>query len=153
MFAKLFGFGFHLAGTALIAQAAGDRGGGAPSAVDISLDLDECDRPPRQRSVSVENGVAAVLPALVHQTFGVAPAVFHEAIAVTVALALDPLQRGFDIRPDGADLIEIARALQIGACEHDEKRRGIDAAVIMMERYFAQDGHLALTDLMQNLAR
>ncbi len=47
---------------------------------------------------------------------------------------------------------EIAAALQIGAGQHDEERRGIDAAVITAERHFAQLGHFAVTHLVQDLA-
>ena len=94
----------------------------------------------------------AVLPALVDQPIGVAAAVFDEAVAVAVAVGLEPAQRRLDVRPELEHGGEIAGPLEVGAGEHDEERRGIDAAVVAAERHFAELGHLAEAHLVQDLA-
>ena len=44
-------------------------------------------------------------------------------------------------------------ALEIGAGQQHEQRRGIDAAIIAAERHFAELGHFAVPRFMQDLAR
>ena len=48
--------------------------------------------------------------------------------------------------------VEIAGALEIGARQHDEQRRRVDAAVVAAERHLAELGHLAVTGFMQDFA-
>ena len=48
--------------------------------------------------------------------------------------------------------VATSRSLQIGACQHDEQRRRVDAAVIPAKRHFPQFRHLAVADLMEDLA-
>src|SRR5690606_14548068 len=53
-----------------VTQSSGNPGGRAPGAVDIGLYLDQGDRTSRKRAVRVEDGIVAVLPALVRQPLG-----------------------------------------------------------------------------------
>ncbi len=64
-----------------------------------------------------------------------------------------PAQRRLDGRPQHANRLQIAGALQIGAGQHHEQRGGIDAAVIAAERDLPQLRHFAETYLVQDLAR
>ena len=81
-----------------------------------------------------------------------APRVFDEAVAVDVAVTVDPLERALDVGPDRLDQLSIAGALVVRAGEQDEQRRGVDAAVVAAERHFAEGGHFAAAHLVQNLA-
>src|SRR5690606_40134990 len=64
--------------------------------------------------------------------------VLHEPVAVAIAAALDPRERALDVGPDGLDQLAIARALVIGAGEHDEQRRRVHGTVIAPERHLAE---------------
>ena len=140
----------HLLVAAL--EAAGDRGGGAPGGVGVGLHLDQRDRAAGERAVGVEDRVVAVLPALVDQAVGVLPAVLDEAVAVAVAVDLDPGQRRLDVGPELEHGGEIAGAVEVGAGQHDEERRRVDAAVVAAERHLPELGHLAEAHLVQDLA-
>ena len=109
--------------------------------------------PRRQRAVGVEDGVVGVLPALVHQAVGRLPLVLDEAVAVAVAVAVDPAQGGLDVGPERLDERPVAGALVVGAGQQDEQRRGIDAAVVAAEGHLLQRRHLAVAGLVQDLAR
>ena len=121
----------HLLVAAL--EAAGDGGGGAPGAVGVGLHLHQRHRAAGEGAVGVEDRVVAVLPALVDQAFGVLPAVLDEAVAVAVAVDLEPGERRLDVGPELEHGGEIAGAVEIGAGEDDEERRGVDAAVVAAE--------------------
>ena len=56
------------------------------------------------------------------------------------------------MRPQAADEVEVAGALQVGAGQHQEERRRIDAAVVAAERHLAERRHLAAASLVQDLA-
>ena len=101
----------------------------------------------------MEDRVLRVFPALLHQAFGAAARVFDEAVAVAIAVALDPFQRVQDIRPDRANELGIARAAVIRAGQSDEQWRGVGGAVVAAERYLARARHFAAASLVQNLAR
>ena len=101
----------------------------------------------------MENGIPAVLPALVGQAVFAFPVIFDKAVAVAVAIFVDPGQRRLDIGPQRADGFLVAGAVEIARRQQHEQRRGIDAAVIAAERHFAQIGHFAGAHLMQDLAR
>ena len=100
----------------------------------------------------MENGVATVLPTLVDQALTRPPPIFDEAIAVAVAIPINPFERRLHVRPESPNRLEIVGAFKIGACQHDKKRRRIDAAVIAAERHLPQGGHLAVARFMKNLA-
>ena len=105
-----------------------------------------------QRAVGVEDRIVAVLPALVDQPGVALAAVLDEAVAVAIARLVHPAQRRQDVRPQPAHGLDVVGAFEIGARQHDEQRRGIDAAVVVAERHLAQQRHLALAHLVQDLA-
>src|SRR5918996_4086678 len=72
----------------------------ASGSVGIALDLDERDRPLGQGAVGVEDRIVAVLPALIDQPLTCPPAILDEAVAVTVAVLVDPSERRLDIGPE-----------------------------------------------------
>ena len=94
----------------------------------------------------------AVLPALVGQALLGLAGIFHEAVAVAVAVGVDPFQRELELRPDRPDRAEIARDLVILRCQHHEERRAVDGAVIVPEGHLAEHRHLAATGLVQHLS-
>ena len=128
-----------------------DFSGAEPGGVDVALNLAQGDRTLRQRAVGVKNGILRILPALLHQASGGTAEVFHEAVAIPIAIAVHPVQSHLDVGPYGTQKIEVARALVVGGGEHDEQGRRVDAAVIAVERDFAQQRHLAFARFMQDL--
>ncbi len=79
--------------------------------------------------------------------------VLDEAVAVAVAVVVDPVERALDVRPDVSEELAVARAVPILAGEHHEERRRVDAAVVAAERHFAHARHLAVAHLVDDLAR
>ena len=122
-------------------------------AVDVALHLGQRDRAFRQTAVGMEDGVLGILPALVGEPLLGRAVVFDEAVAVGIAGPVDPGERGLDGGPQIHDGGVVAGALGIETRQHDEQRRGIDAAVIKAERHLAQGCHLAFAHLVQDLSR
>src|SRR5690606_38903280 len=89
----------------------GNPFGGAPGAIGIGLHLDHRDRAARKGTVGVKDGIAAVLPALIGKATLRPAMIFHEAVAVAVAMALDPAEGGLDVRPQPAQGFDIAGAV------------------------------------------
>ena len=75
----------------------------APRGVDVALDLAERDRPLGEPAVGVKDRVVRVLPALMHEAVRRLARVLDEAVAVEVAVALDPVERGAECRPEALD--------------------------------------------------
>ena len=123
-----------------------------PGAIDIGLHFGERDRPARDAAIGMEDAVMAVLPALILQALIGQPAIFDKAVAIPVAMLVDPGERSLDLRHDAVQKADVAGAVEIGPGQHDEKRRGIDAAIIMAEGHLAQLGHFAAANLVQDLA-
>ena len=124
----------------------------APRRVDVPLDLAEGDWALGEPAVRVKHRVVRVLPALVHQAFGGLPRVLDEAVAVEVAVPLDPVDGGGDARPERGDEVAVAGALVVGRRQHDEERRRVVRAVVAPERDLAQRRHFAGARLVQDLA-
>src|SRR5262245_37339573 len=95
--------------------------------------------------------VVRVLPSLLHQARLRLPCVLHEAVAVAVAVPVDPIQRALDVWPEPAEHLAVAGAIVVGARPNDEERCGIDAAVVRPERHRAQARHLAAAGFVQDL--
>ena len=93
-----------------------------------------------------------VLPPLVGEPLVAAPPVFHETVAVPIAIGLDPVERRTDMRPECFQHHPIAGAFEIRPGEHHEQRCRIHAAVIAPERNFAGFRHFAITHFMKDLA-
>ncbi len=96
---------------------------GSPGAVDIGLNLRERDGAARDRTIFVEDRVMAVLPALIGQALIGEPPIFHEAVAIAVAMLIDPFEGCIQMRQQAGDEGPVARSFQIGASQHDEQRR------------------------------
>ena len=96
----------------LVTQCPGDRSAAAIGAVGIGLDFDQGDRALRQPPVRMAHRILAILPALVQETLVIAPAVLDEAVAVPVAMVLEPCNRLLDRWPQLAGSRKITRALE-----------------------------------------
>ena len=77
--------------------------------------------------------------------------ILDETVVVGVAVAVDPVKRSLDLRPDRMDEREVGRALEVGVSEHDEQRRGVDAPVVAPEWNLAQCRHFPRAHLVQDL--
>jgi hypothetical protein len=100
----------------------------------------------------VEDGILAVLPALVGQS-GIGPALIaDQAIAAHVAFLGHPAGGRNQIGPQGADGLEIPGPLGVSSSQGDEQAGRVDPAVVEAERDFAQGAHLAAARLMHDLA-
>ena len=119
------------------AQPAHDPFGGPPGGEHIGLDFGERDRASGERTVVVENRVMAVFPALIGEALNGPPPVFDESVPISVAVGLDPAERGLYVRPEAPARLDIVGAVEIFPRQHHEQRRRIDAAVIPAERDLA----------------
>src|SRR5664280_3329658 len=148
-------FGLHALARrlALVAEEACERGARAMGRVRVPLDLAERDRAFGVRAVLVKDGVVGIPPALVAQPVWRAPFVLQETVAITVAAAIHPCERGPHVRPELLCKRTISGALVIGAGEDDEERRRIDAPVIAAEGNLAERGNLSLPRFVQDPAR
>ena len=97
--------------------------------------------------------VARVLPALVEQPGRRAPLVLDEAVAVAVAVRVDPLERGERVRPERADEVEVAGPAVRLVEEDQPQRRRVDRAVVRPVRELPGPGQLADAQLVEDLAR
>src|SRR3984885_2578410 len=70
-----------------------NRGGRTPGAEGVGLNLNERDRPFRQRAVRVEDRIVTVLPTLIGQPLVASTAVLDKAVAVAIAILLEPGER------------------------------------------------------------
>ena len=85
---------------ARVSPSAGQFGGVVLGGVDVALHFAERDRALGQRAVVVEHRVVRVLPALAARAAVGRARVLDEAIAVGVAVAIDPGERRVDVRPE-----------------------------------------------------
>ena len=67
--------------------------------IDISLHFAQSDGRFSQLSIGMKNRISGILPALLNQTFIGMRSVFHEAVAIGVAVTVDPFQSKPDVRP------------------------------------------------------
>src|SRR3954454_497888 len=81
-------------------EASRDARSGQASRVNISLHLTQRDRPTRQRSVRVRDGVEAILPALVCEAVRAASCIAYKA--VPIGSTIDPLESEVEMRPQRA---------------------------------------------------
>src|SRR5262249_11685210 len=100
----------------------------------------------------MEDGIMRIFPTLMNETVFRCTAVFDVTVTICVAIAIDPLKRTQDVRPNRLDKSAVARAPIIRASEHHKKRRRVDAPVVASERHLAQNGHFIIAELMQDLA-
>src|SRR6266480_3765430 len=93
-----------------------------------------------------------VFPALMDETEFRPASIFDEPIAIDVAIMINPREGTLDVRPNRLNKRAVTCAFEIRAGEHDEKWCCVDAAVVTLERNFAQDRHLTRACLVQYLA-
>src|SRR3954467_10807248 len=92
----------------------------------VSLDLDERDRGPKRRALLVEDAVPRALPPPVVEPGARPPAILEQAVAVDVAVLVDPPERGLDLRAQLAEEVERSRPVGVLAEQAQEQRRGVD---------------------------
>src|SRR5439155_4986054 len=103
-------------------------------------------------AVSVEYRVIRILPALLNQSAISARRVFDKPIAVGVAVFIHPTQRRLNIWPQLLDQPAVTGAIVVCPGEHYEERCGVNRPVITAEGNLSQVRHLAVAQLVQNLA-
>ncbi len=62
----------------------------------------------------MEDGIVAVLPGLVDETFVRQPSVFNKTVSISVAVLVYPCQCGLDMRqepPDGGEIFRSGRGI------------------------------------------
>ncbi len=136
----------------MLAAAFCEVGHGPVGGEGVALHLDQRDGPIREAAVGVEDGILAVLPALVGQARVLPALVVDQAIAVGVAVVIHPFDRSQQVRPQAVDEFQVAGAVGVGARQGHEQRRGVDPAVVAAEGQLAQGGHLAPAGLVHDLA-
>src|SRR5271167_1627220 len=120
--------------------------------IDVALDLAQRDWALRHPAIFVEDRVVRILPALIYQTAGVLAVVFDKAIAVRIAIGVDPMQRRLYMRPQRPYRLEVACSPEVFAGNQNKQWCRIDAAVVTGKRNLAEPRHLAVTHFMQDLA-
>jgi hypothetical protein len=114
----------------VVAGLLGESGAGDVGGVGVALHLGERDRGLGQPAVGEGHAVEGVLPPLVEQSGVGCPLVLDEAIAVAVAVALDPVQRPVRSRQQLGDVGRIG-APEVQLTEQLHEQRGcVDAAVV-----------------------
>src|SRR5881296_3557442 len=72
--------------------------------------------------------------------------------AAAVTVALHPVHGGARVRPELAHELQVARHPCVGAEQHAEERRCVEAAVVASEGHLAGRRHLAVAGLVDDLA-
>ena len=88
--------------------------------VDVALDLRERDRSFRKPAVGMEHGIVRIFPALIGEPLLGRAVILDEAVAIAISRAVDPLQRGFERRPQFPQGREVSGALGIHSGEQHE---------------------------------
>ena len=126
---------------------------GPAARVRVRLDLDERDGRLGERSIGVRDGVARVLPTLVDEAGLGSARVLEEAVAVAIAEAIHPIERGVEARPELTDELDVGRRAVVLGEQDDEERRRVDGAVVGREGHGADARELAASELVHDLAR
>ncbi|MNS22866.1 hypothetical protein D3C72_546710 [compost metagenome] len=135
-----------------LARLAEQARGREPGAVDVALHLHHRDGRGRDAAVGVDDRVARIFPALVHDPRAQAAVVGQVAALVAVDAALNPAERQLDVL---SKLTEQAGVPGPGlvALQHDhEERRGVDGAVERHVGNFTPAGQLAHAQLVEDAA-
>ena len=120
--------------------------------VRVALDLAGGDRQHRQPAVSKPHPVPGVPPTLVTQPFGRAGGVLHVAVAVPVAVVVDPAQRGERVVAQLADQVVVPGPAPVLRQQDQPELGGVGAAVVGVVGHHSLPGQLAEADLVQDLA-
>ncbi len=132
-------------------ECLGQQGTGLPGGEDIALNLAQRDRTFGRRTVGVADSVVRVFPSLVQQASRRLAMIFHQPVAIEVAVCLDPVEGRDQVGPQGLDGPQIGGSLVVGPGEHDEQWRRVDAAVVLAERHLLERGHLTGARFMEDL--
>src|SRR6266496_6063674 len=131
---KSSGQGFRLlrqiARPSIIAEELSQFGRRQLGSVNVALHFAQSDWSFGGRAVSVENRIVRVLPTLMDETEFRPTSIFHEAVAIDVAIMIDPCERALDVRPNRLNERAVPRTRVVRTGEHDEKRRCVDATVV-----------------------
>jgi hypothetical protein len=84
---------------------------------------------------------------------GRAAPVLDQAVAVEVAVAVDPLERGDRRLAQLPEQVEVAGPVRVLAEQPEEQRGCVDAPVVAREGRLAEPGGLAHAQLVEDLAR
>ena len=120
--------------------------------VDVALDLGGRDRQVRDRPVGELDAVPRVLPALVAEALPRPRLVLDVAVAVTIAVPVDPGERGGDLVPSPENERVLAGEAPVLREEDQPERRRVGGAVVGAVRHLAQPRQLAAADFVQDLA-
>ena len=131
----------------------GELGDAQLRVVDVSLDLGRGDRQERDAAVVELDPVPGVLPALVAQALGRARCVLDVPVPVAVAEAVDPFERGQDALPAVANELVVVGEAPVVRQQDEPQRRRVRGSVVRAVRLLAEDGQLALADLVQDPPR
>ena len=105
------------------------------------------------RAVGELDAVPRVPPALVAEALRRARRVLDVAVAVAVAVLVDPVERGERVVPAGAHERVVAGPAPVLGEQDQPQRRGVGGAVVRAVRLLAEQGQLAAAELVQDLAR
>src|SRR5262249_490957 len=105
--AEIFGGAAQLDRARVLAQGAGNSGGAHFRGVAISLHFAQRDGAFCQGAVSMKDRILRVLPPLLHKTLGRTAVIFDESIPIRIAMTIDPIQSQLDVRPYGADEVQV----------------------------------------------
>src|SRR5262249_44846717 len=107
-----------------------------------------------ERSVGERDRIPRVLPALVVEAgLRVAPLVFDVAVAVPIAVVIDPVARRARFPLEPANELLVAGPALVFLEEDQKKRRGVGGSVVGRLRPLLEGRHLAEPKLVQDLAR
>lgn len=101
----------------------------------------------------MEDAVFRIFPTLIRKPALGLAVIFDETVAVGIDIALHPVKRSANVRPQAPDKGDIARPLVVGCGKHDEQWRRVHAAVIGSEGRFPQPRHLPMASLMEDSTR
>src|SRR5262249_29238274 len=121
-------------------------------AINVGLNFHERDRRPRQRAVSIDNGVTRVLPALIDEAPITVRGIFEITVAVDISVMLHPGEGPFDLAAQLMKRLQAAGQVGGASQKNQEEQRGVDRAVIGRVRDLAGTGQLADAKLVQDLA-
>src|SRR3972149_4124939 len=100
----------------------------------------------------MDDGVSQVLPALVDQPFCRVVLFRHVAVAIGVAVGVQPIERGRERVVKLPEKAQVAGPFVVLARQPEEEGCGVDAAVVRRVRKLTRLRHLAAAELMQDLA-
>jgi hypothetical protein len=93
----------------------------ALGAVDVGLHFAQGDGSLSHAAIVMKDRILGVLPSLIGQSFLGLPMVFDEAVAVPIAVGVDPAQRGLGVGPQSLDGLEVSGTHEVLAQQQHEQ--------------------------------